>query len=176
MHAEQIDPERVSYVTAKRKDVLREQINGRTRILRGNYSGTVTYVNRDEIMDRLENGIIPILPPLGLDTESGLSLNIDGDRLAASVAGAINADILMILSNVPGLMRDIDDSDTLIRSNASAGSWEVLEHYAKGNMKRKLTACREALDSKVGHVYLADGRVSTPIENALGGNATCLTI
>jgi acetylglutamate/LysW-gamma-L-alpha-aminoadipate kinase len=173
--AEQIDPESVPYVAAKRKDILREYIGGRTRIVRGNYSGTVTSINAEEIMNRLESKMIPVLPPLGMDAESGLSINIDGDRLAACVAGEIMADVLLILSNIPGLMRDINDPGSIIRSNASVSGWDTLEHYAKGNMKRKLVACREALDLNVRRVYLADGRVDSPIENALRGNATCLT-
>ena len=123
-----------------------------------------------------EKGRIPILPPLGLDTTSKLSLNIDGDRLAASVAGSVRADTLVILSNVPGLMKDVNDPDPLIRTRTSEGSWEKLEEYAAGNMKRKLLACREAFDLGVPSIYLADGRVSLHLKNAEEGNGTCLTL
>jgi len=173
--AEQIDPEVIRSVSAKRKDVIRESVNGRIRILRGNYSGTVSRIDGTKITAALDSGVIPIMPPLGLDDESGLSLNIDGDRLAAAVAGEIKADTLVILSNIPGLMTNIDDPNSLIRTASSVNGWDVLEHYAKGNMKRKLTACHEALELKVPNIYLADGRVDTPIANAIGGNATCLT-
>ena len=47
-------------------------------------------------------------------------------------------------------------------------------HYAEGNMKRKLVACKEALELSVPKVYLADGRVQSPIANAEEGRATCL--
>lgn len=174
--SEFLDPEKTEEVFAERKDILREYSGGRTRILRGNYSGTISGVSSEKILAVTEKGRIPILPPLGLDTTSKLSLNIDGDRLAASVAGSVRADTLVILSNVPGLMRDVNDPDSLIRTRTSEGSWEKLEEYAAGNMKRKLLACREAFDLGVPSIYLADGRVSLPLKNAEEGNGTCLTL
>jgi acetylglutamate/LysW-gamma-L-alpha-aminoadipate kinase len=170
--AEQLMPED-SGVMASRKDVVRESVGGRIRIVRGNYSGTVTSVNAARIMETLGRGVIPILPPLGFDAESSLDINVDGDRLAASVANAIGANALIILSNVPGLMKDVNSPGSRIDSGSLA-DWETLEHYAHGNMKRKLVACKEALAGGVPRVYLADGRTESPIQNALGGNATCL--
>ncbi|MCR5335282.1 MAG: uridylate kinase [Synergistes sp.] len=171
--ARQFDPEAVNYAEAKRKDFLRECVNGRTRILRGNYSGTVTKVDAAFLSDALAGGIVPVVPPLASDQELKISLNVDGDRLAAGIAAAVKAEALIILSNVPGLMRNAEDSSTLIK-NASFADWDILEHYAQGSMKRKVVACREALESLVPKVYIADGRVKDPIANALGGNSTCL--
>lgn len=173
--SEFLDPENTQGVFADRKDILREYSGGRTRILRGNFSGTVTSVIGEKIISAAERGVIPILPPLGLDNKSNLPLNIDGDRLAAHAAKAVGADILVILSNIPGLMKDINDPGSLIPSRSSAGSWEKLEEYAAGNMKRKLLACREAFDLGVPSIYLADGRVPEPLKNAERGNGTCLT-
>ena len=171
-----LDPENTEGVFAERKDILREYSEGRTRILRGNYSGTITSVESENIIQASNNGFIPILPPLGLDSKSGLSLNIDGDRLAAAVAGAIKADILVILSNIPGLMKNINEPESLIKNRSDEGSWEKLEDYAKGNMKRKLLACREAFELGIPRIYLADGRVKEPLGNAERGNGTCLTL
>lgn len=168
-----LDPARCGSVAAKRKDVLRESVGGRIRIVRGNYSGTVTGVNAGSINDLLAGGIVPVMPPLGFDDESGLNINIDGDRLAAAVAGELRADVLIVLSNVPGLMKNLDDAESLITSG-SLSEWEQLEHYAAGNMKRKLVACREALELGVPQVYLADGGQEAPLTNAMGGGATCL--
>lgn len=171
--AEQIHPARSGNVFAKRKDVLRSSENGRVRVIRGNYSGTVTSVDRRAMLESAEKGDIPVMPPLGFDKDSGLAINIDGDRLAAAAAGALGADALIILSNVPGLMKDIDDPCSLIR-NGSTADWDTLEYYAQGNMKRKMVACREALEAQVPKVYLADGRTENPIAGALRGDATCL--
>jgi acetylglutamate/LysW-gamma-L-alpha-aminoadipate kinase len=172
--AEQIKPSDSGSVTAKRKDVLRESVNGRIRIVRGNYSGTVESVDVTKILEATNRGVVPILPPLGFDRESSLDINIDGDRLSASVSNAIRAGVLIILSNVPGLMKDVNAPESLI-SSGTPREWDALEHYAKGNMKRKLVACKEALEGGTPKVYLADGRSEAPIERALRGEATCLT-
>jgi acetylglutamate/LysW-gamma-L-alpha-aminoadipate kinase len=169
--AEQLMPQS-SGVRARRKDVMRENVGGRVRIIRGNYSGTVESVDASAILAAMAR-CVPVLPPLGFDRESGLAINIDGDRLAASVAGAVRADAMIILSNVPGLMRDVDDPSSRI-SSGSLENWDVLERCARGNMKRKLLACKEALEGGVPRVFLADGRVERPVERALGGEATCL--
>jgi acetylglutamate/LysW-gamma-L-alpha-aminoadipate kinase len=170
--SEQLRPE-VSGVCATRKDVLRENAGGRTKIVRGNYSGTVNSVDPSYIASVMDAGTIPILPPLGTDKASSLAINIDGDRLAAAVASSIGA-VLVILSNIPGLMKDAEDPTTTI-PEGWLGNWGVLEHYAEGNMKRKLVAAREALENGARRVHLADGRVGNPIRSALEGNGTCLT-
>jgi acetylglutamate/LysW-gamma-L-alpha-aminoadipate kinase len=170
--AEQIRPED-SGVTARRKDALRESAGGRIRIVRGNYSGTVTAVDGAKILDALGRGVVPILPPLGFDGESSLVVNVDGDRLAAAVSRALSAEVMIVLSNVPGLMKDINSPESRIGSG-NLMDWDALERHAQGNMKRKLVACKEALEGGVPRVYLADGRTEKPIENAIGGNSTCL--
>jgi acetylglutamate/LysW-gamma-L-alpha-aminoadipate kinase len=170
--AERVPP-RASSVEAKRKDVLREKSGGRIKIVRGNYSGTAERVDASALRARLDAGAIPVLPPLGFDRQSQLSVNVDGDRLAALAAASLNADVLVILSNVPGLMRDVNAPDSRIDAG-SLKNWDALEHYAQGNMKRKMVACREALERGVPCVYLADGRAERPIESALRGDATCL--
>lgn len=175
VRAEQIHPALSGNVVAKRKDVLRASVDGRVRVIRGNYSGTVTAVDSRAILERTENRDIPVMPPLGFDKDFGLAINIDGDRLAAATAGALGADALIILSNVPGLLKDIDDPGSLIR-NGSTANWDTLEYYASGNMKRKMVACREALEARVPKVYLADGRTENPIAGALRGDATCLVL
>ncbi|MDR3279786.1 MAG: uridylate kinase [Synergistaceae bacterium] len=171
VRSERMSPED-SGVTAVRKDVLRENAGGRIRIVRGNYSGTVNGVDASRIKSAMDKGVIPVLPPLGFDRESSLPINIDGDRLAAAAAAGLRA-VLVILSNVPGLMKDVNDPASRI-AEGSLGNWDALEHYARGNMKRKLVAAREALEKGVSRVYLADGRVDDPIKNAMEGNGTCL--
>ena len=168
-----VDPEAAGDVYAKRKDILRECENGRTMIIRGNYSGTVTKIDAAAIGSLVSDGVLPVLPPLARDEALGISLNVDGDRLAAYAAGALRADVLVILSNVCGLMKKVDDPTSLIK-NGRLSDWEMVEYFAKGNMKRKLTACKEALAAGVPKVYMADGRVENPIENALRGISTCL--
>ena len=161
-------------VTAKgtRKDSLRSVENGKTRILRGNYSGTVCGFDPSPVYDAWNVDLLPILPPLASD-ESGCLLNVDGDRMAAAAASAVEADTLIILSNVPGILRDVTDLDSRVEKG-DLSRWNELEDIAAGNMKRKLLAAREALEGNVGRVILADSRLDNPIAQALEGKGTTL--
>ena len=157
---------------AARKECLRSLEEGRVRLVRGNRSGSVTEVDPRPLEALLDSRTVPVLPPLGRDDE-GLWLNVDGDRLAAAAARALGAEVLVILSNVPGLLADPRDPESRIPSGDLEG-WEVLEGAAKGNMKRKLLACREALEGGVPRVVLGDGRVEAPLGAALSGRGTQL--
>jgi acetylglutamate/LysW-gamma-L-alpha-aminoadipate kinase len=110
---------------------------------------------------------------LAVDVEGGLNLNVDGDRLAAAVASAVGADVLVILTNVPGLMEDLDRPDSLVR-RGSLDDWASLEALARGNMKRKLLACREALEGGLDRVVLADSRCDRPLTQAIQGGGSQL--
>lgn len=158
-------------VTAERKEVLRAVEGGRCRLLRGNWSGAVRAVDPAPIRRAWHAGALPVLPPLGLDRVSGQALNVDGDRLAAAVAAAVGASTLVILSNVPGLLKDPQDPESLVAAG-DLDDWETLEGLARGNMKRKLQACREALEGGVPRVFLGDSRIPRPLEGALAGRGT----
>jgi len=163
------------HVTAKanRKDVLRVVEGGKKRILRGNYSGTITSFDPYPVREAWNQGFLPLLPPLAMNDEGQGNLNVDGDRLAASAAASLGARYLVILTNVPGLMKDISDPGSLI-SKGSLENWEDLESFAHGNMKRKLVAAREALEGGAGQVILTDSREKTPLEKGLNGGGTWL--
>ena len=161
-------------VTAKaaRKDNLRSVENGKVRILRGNYSGSVCGFEPLPVIQAWDSGLLPMLPPLASDSE-GNCLNVDGDRMAAAAASAVNADVLIILSNVPGILRDVNDPSSRVEKGY-LDMWSELEDLAQGNMKRKLLAAKEALEGNVGKVMLADSRKDNPISYALAGGGTTL--
>jgi acetylglutamate/LysW-gamma-L-alpha-aminoadipate kinase len=167
-----IYPPRAVTARATRKDSLRSVENGRIRILRGNHSGTVCGFEPAPLLEAWDRGLLPMLPPLASD-EQGSSLNVDGDRMAAATAAAIGADTLIILSNVPGILRNVEDPQSRVES-ASFEMWNELESLARGNMKRKLLAAREALEGNVSRVILADSRRDSPITRALAGGGTTL--
>lgn len=166
-------PDIVKTASARRKDVLKIVENGRTRLLRGNYSGTVTAFDPAYVDDLFEKNILPVIPPLASDVKTGEPVNVDGDRLAAAAASALKADVLVILSNVPGLLEDIEKPESLVTLGKLA-DWEKLENIAKGNMKRKLLAAREALEANVPVVKICDSRLDHPLTNGLEGGGTTL--
>jgi [amino group carrier protein]-L-2-aminoadipate 6-kinase len=154
----------------KRKDILRVRINGKRMVLRDDWTGTVEKVNIELLQLLLDNGYLPVLTPPGA-SDQGEAINVDGDRAAAMVAAAFNAQALVILSSVPGLLRNFPDESSLIREipRAKADDYMV---YAEGRMKKKVIGAVEALAEGVQRVIFADGRIAEPISRALAGEGT----
>jgi len=157
---------------ARRKDAVRAVENGRQRIIRDDFTGQIEASNGALLELLLQAGYTPVVAPLALGL-CGERLNVDGDRAAAMIAGALKADALVILSNVPGLLADYPDESSLLRhvDPAHLGSVEAL---AQGRMKKKVLAAREALERNVRSVILADSRRPAPIRAALAGEGTVI--
>lgn len=135
-------------LVGKKKDV-RAVRNGKTIILRDDYTGTVEAVNLPLLTQFLTPGRVPVVAPLALSMENE-ALNVDGDRVAARIAVAIDADALLILTNVPGLLRDVHDPSSLVTETTLAEA----EKLAQGRMKKKILAAREALEGGVDEVVI----------------------
>jgi acetylglutamate/LysW-gamma-L-alpha-aminoadipate kinase len=160
---------------AQRKASLRVVEDGKTVVLRGDYSGKIEQVNTSLLLALLESGYVPVVAPLALSYE-GDALNVDGDRAAAAIAGAVRADALVILSNVPGLLREFPDEGSLIPQIALDEAEDYMERFAQGRMKKKVLGAIEALREGVGRTIIADGRVAQPISRALAGDGTVFTL
>jgi len=135
-------------LVGKRK-VVRAMKDGKVVLLRDDMTGTVDEVNVDLLRELLSGRRVPVVAPLALSTE-GDALNVDGDRAAARIAAALGARELVILTNVPGLLRDIADRSSVV-DRASLAEAETL---AQGRMKKKVLAAREALEAGVGEVWI----------------------
>ena len=159
-------------LAGRRKSALKIVENGKRKVLRGEWSGVIQQVNVSLLKLLLDHGYTPVVAPLAISHE-GEMVNVDGDRAAAAVAAALGAETLVLLSNVPGLMKDFPDESSLIRS---IGRREVETYfpYAQGRMKKKLMGAREALEGGVGRVILGDGRIESPINQALAGRGTVI--
>lgn len=153
-----------------RKDTLRVRIDGKRMVLRDDWTGTVDRVNTNLLRLLLDAGYFPVLTPPGASGR-GEAINVDGDRAAAMVAAAFNAEALVILSNVPGLLRNFPDESTLIREIPRAKANDFMQ-YAEGRMKKKVMGAVEALAEGVQTVIFADGRGEAPITQALAGGGT----
>jgi acetylglutamate/LysW-gamma-L-alpha-aminoadipate kinase len=155
-----------------RKDAIRIVEEGRTRILRDDYTGTVDTVNVALLRMLLETGYTPVLSPPAISTNHE-PINVDADRAAAKTAAALGAHSLLLLSNVAGLMRSFPDESTVIREVKRSAIAQVSE-YAQGRMKKKVLGAAEALEEGVARVILGDGRVESPITRALAGAGTVI--
>lgn len=146
--------------------------NGKRRILHGDFTGKVERVNTQLIELLTGAGYVLAISPPAISTD-GEAINVDGDRAAAKVAEALQADQLIILSNVPGLLRDRDDESSLVR-NIARTDLETYMDLAQGRMKKKIMAAGEALAGGVRAVVLADARVEQPILRAFAGQGTVI--
>jgi acetylglutamate/LysW-gamma-L-alpha-aminoadipate kinase len=158
---------------AKRKEAIRIVENGKQRMLRDDYTGKIDTVNGSLLMMLLNAGCTPVIAPLAISPE-GVALNVDADRAAAMVAGAVKAEQLIILSNVPGLLRQFPDESTLITHIDKEKIEQSLE-FAEGRMKKKVLGASEALGLGVAKVVFADGRVDRPVAGALQGVGTVIS-
>ncbi len=157
---------------ATRKDSIQSIENGKRKIIRDDYTGKIESVNRGLLQILLNNGYLPVIAPVAASMQ-GEALNVDADRAAAMVAAALKAQTLILLTAVPGLMKNFPDESSLIRQLPKSQLAAALE-AAKGRMKKKVLGAEEALNGGVARVIIADGRISNPISNALAGNGTCI--
>jgi acetylglutamate/LysW-gamma-L-alpha-aminoadipate kinase len=155
-----------------RKDAIRIVENGKPRILRDDYTGRVEKVNAELLGVLLERRYVPVIAPLAISYQ-GDAINVDGDRAAAMIAGALGAEQLIILTNVPGLLRAFPDEASLI-AHIDRHRVEASIDFAEGRMKKKMLGAAEALKLGVRQVIFADGRVEQPIHGALEGKGTVI--
>ncbi|MBQ4089468.1 MAG: acetylglutamate kinase [Clostridia bacterium] len=123
------------------------------------YVGNVTNINIQPVTDLLEKGYIPVIPTLGCDKD-GNTYNINGDTAAAYVAGALNAERLIMLTDIAGILKDKDDPSTLIPSITITEAAKLRkEGIISGGMIPKVDCCVEAIHKGVRKVIIMDGRV-----------------
>ena len=139
-----------------RKNV-RARRDGKVVLLRDDHTGTIDEVNVALLGQLLGAGRVPVVAPLAMSPE-GDALNVDGDRAAARIAVALGARELIILTNVPGLLRDVDDRASVV-DEAAVGEAEAL---ARGRMKKKVLAAREAIEGGVDEVWIRSAAGGTP--------------
>ncbi len=156
----------------KRKATIRIVEDGRQKLLRDDWTGTIERVNTALLRLLLEGGYLPVVAPLAC-SEAGEAVNVDGDRAAAAIAAALGADTLLLLSNVPGLLRNFPDEASLI-AHIPRSEIEASLAFAEGRMRKKVLGAQEALAQGVGRVVLGDARRPGCITAALAGQGTVI--
>ena len=123
------------------------------------YVGNITCINAQPILDMLDDGYIPVIATLGCDDE-GNTYNINGDTAAAYIAGALQAERLLMMTDVPGVLRDKDDLSTLISEMTVEEAKQLREQgIIAGGMIPKVECCLEAIHSGVKKVVIMDGGI-----------------
>ena len=123
------------------------------------YVGDIDKINPNIILDMLEKGYIPVIASVGTD-EEGHTYNINADTAAAEIAGALGAENMILVSDIPGLLFDKDDESTLI---PLVHVYEVkgLEDKGiiSGGMIPKVECCVRAIRQNVKKAVIIDGRI-----------------
>lgn len=121
--------------------------------------GEVDEINTDMLEMFLEHDVTPVISPIGMD-ENGNSLNLNADTAAGAIAGALQAEKLIILTDVPGVLRDPSDPSTLIQKIRISEVPDLIEKgIISGGMIPKIETCVKAIENGVTSCHIIDGRV-----------------
>jgi acetylglutamate/LysW-gamma-L-alpha-aminoadipate kinase len=145
----------------RKKRLIAVDERGRKRVIDGGYTGKINIVNTDLLQLLLEKGYVPIVTPIAISEEFE-PLNVDGDRTAAVLAGALKADKIILLTDVAGLILKGERIPKLVAGEVK----EVLGSIGAG-MSTKVHAGVEALNQGVREVLITSGAGKNPISSAL---------
>jgi acetylglutamate/LysW-gamma-L-alpha-aminoadipate kinase len=145
----------------RKKRLVAVDERGRKKVIDGGYTGKIIEVNVNLLQFLLGKAYMPIVIPIAMSEEFE-PLNVDGDRTAAVIAGALKADRLVLLTDVEGLVL----KGKLIQKITAAEVKEVLSSIGQG-MSTKVHAALEALNQGVNEILITSGSGKHPIYSAL---------
>ena len=123
------------------------------------FVGEVTNVNVQPILDLLEKEYIPVVSTVGCDNE-GNAYNINADTAASFIAGALKAERLITMTDIPGILREVNDPDSIIKKVNTQEARQLFdEGVISGGMIPKVQCCIDAVEMGVRRVTILDGRV-----------------
>ena len=123
------------------------------------FVGEITNVNVQPILDLIEKQYIPVVSTVGCDSEGNV-YNINADTAASYIAGAMHAERLITMTDIPGILRDVNDPDSIIKRVNTEEARELFrEGVITGGMIPKVECCIEAIEKGVRRVTILDGRV-----------------
>lgn len=134
-------------------------ISARQRDERLGYVGDVVEVDRHILDTLLDAGFVPVVSTIGSDS-SGQAYNINADSAAVAIAATLSAEKLIYLTDVAGVLTDLDDPTTLISRLPTARARILMgDGIIAGGMIPKVEACLDAVGSGVGSAHILDGRI-----------------
>ena len=149
-------------IRAKRKKkliILDEK--KRKRIIDGGYTGKISSINGNLLKTLLNENYLPVISPVAISEEFEY-LNVDGDRAAAYIAGGVNANSVIFLTNVQGVLMN----GNLVKRISSIEAESIRSQIGSG-MEKKVLASTEAISLGVKECVIASGLVNNPITSAL---------
>ncbi len=123
------------------------------------FVGEITNVNVQPILDLIEKEYIPVVSTVGCDKDGNV-YNINADTAASYIAGAMNAERLITMTDIPGILRDVNDPDSIIKRVTTEEARQLFaDGVISGGMIPKVECCIEAIEKGVRRVTILDGRV-----------------
>ncbi len=123
------------------------------------FVGKITDVNIEPVEDLLSKGYIPVISTVASDKDGNV-YNINGDTAAARIAGALNAERLIMMTDIAGILKDKDDPSTLIPHVTIEDAQKLYaDGTISGGMLPKVDCCIDAIKHGVKNVIIMDGRV-----------------
>jgi acetylglutamate kinase len=124
------------------------------------YVGEVTSVDEMVLINCLNDGYIPVVSTVALGEDDYKAYNINADYAASKIAAKLKADKLILLTDVPGILRDFEDETSLI-TEVDIKDIHLLkkEGIIKGGMIPKIECCKQAIEGGVKRTHIIDGRV-----------------
>ena len=123
------------------------------------FVGRITDVDVEPIKDLLEKGYIPVVSTVGCDNQGNV-YNINADTAAAYIAGKLNAERLITMTDIAGILMDKNDPSSIIAHIDTVGIRKLIEDgIISDGMIPKVQCCLDAIDMGVNRVIIMDGRV-----------------
>ena len=121
--------------------------------------GDVARVNPDVLEPLLERGYVPVISSVAATTD-GRSHNINADTVAGEISASLEAEKLILLTDTPGILRDRNEPESLIRKIRLSEARQLIEDgVVAGGMTPKTECCIRALAQGVSAAHIVDGRV-----------------
>ena len=158
-------------VQGERNKGIRVRENNKN-VIKRDFSGKARSVNGPLLKLLLDNGYTPVLT-IPIADERGYAVNSENDDIVNALQAELNASTVIQLIEAPGFLADATDPDSVVPTMSVA---EVAQREAQveGRIKRKMLALKSLTQPGNVRVIIADGRVESPITNALAGNGTVI--
>ena len=137
--------------------------------------GVITSVNPEPLKNLISDGKVPVISPIATDFDGALGYNVNADLAAAAIAGALDADWLIIMTDVEGIYRNWPDKSSLITS-ISADELDSLKGSFAEGMAPKVQACLDAIAAGAKAVRIIDGTNPSALKDALLGVGGTLVV
>jgi acetylglutamate kinase len=137
--------------------------------------GDVHSVNPAQLLQLLDEGIVPVVAPISSDTDLVTGLNVNADFAAAAIAAALQASALIVMTDVPGIYRNWPDKDSLIQEIGATELESLKAGFAEG-MAPKVQAALDALSFGAKAVRIIDGTDPDSFASALAGAGGTLVV